>query len=398
MPIGQERPPAFLVADHRALDFVNTRATPSGVVTEWLEDGRDLLDWLEQAGAIEAELAARFRADPAIDSVAERARDLRAWLRAFVQRHAGAELGPEALAELAPLNALLAEDDGYLQVGPAAPLAARATAAPAAGAALASARAAAAADRRSGRRSGLPGRLPPDPRLRGLGLHAVLPGPHQGARPALVQHGAVRQPGESGRLPRPGGGKAGLTRPLARARPSCTIFRRSGPDRPGRQPAREEAGLSGRDYQHAVRMENIQMAFGNVIALNDVNFEVGANEIVGLIGDNGAGKSTLIKIVTGVLKPSAGRLYIRDRLVDPERYSVRRAHDLRIEAVHQEKSLADKQPLWRNLFVGRQITNRFGFIDVKREKAVANQLLLEQIGFRGAGIDAEFDGRGPVRR
>jgi simple sugar transport system ATP-binding protein len=147
--------------------------------------------------------------------------------------------------------------------------------------------------------------------------------------------------------------------------------------------------VSARDYVHAVRMESVDMAFGNVVALKSINFEVGANEIVGLIGDNGAGKSTLIKIVTGVLRPTGGRLYIRDQLVDPERYSVRHAHDLRIEAVHQEKSLADKQPLWRNLFVGRQITNRFGFIDVRRQKAVANRLLLEQIGFRGAGIDAD---------
>ena len=128
--------------------------------------------------------------------------------------------------------------------------------------------------------------------------------------------------------------------------------------------------MSARDYVHAVRMENIQMAFGNVVALKDLDFEVGANEIVGLIGDNGAGKSTLIKIVTGVLKPTGGRLWLRDQLIDPERYSVRRAHDLRIEAVHQQKSLADKQPLWRNLFVGRQITNRFGFIDVRRQKAL----------------------------
>ena len=143
-----------------------------------------------------------------------------------------------------------------------------------------------------------------------------------------------------------------------------------------------------RSYTNAVRMENIHMAFGNVVALRNISLEVGANEIVGLIGDNGAGKSTLIKIVTGVLKPTGGRLYIRDRLVDPAQYSVRRAHDLRIEAVHQEKSLADKQPLWRNLFVGRQITNRLGFIDVKRQKEVANRLLLEQIGFRGAGINA----------
>ncbi len=144
-----------------------------------------------------------------------------------------------------------------------------------------------------------------------------------------------------------------------------------------------------RGYVNAVRMEGIQMAFGNVVALRNIDLEVGANEIVGLIGDNGAGKSTLIKIVTGVLRPTAGRLWLRDQLIDPDRYSVRRAHDLRIEAVHQEKSLADKQPLWRNLFVGRQITNRFGFIDVQRQKALANQLLREQIGFRGAGIDAD---------
>jgi simple sugar transport system ATP-binding protein len=147
--------------------------------------------------------------------------------------------------------------------------------------------------------------------------------------------------------------------------------------------------VSARDYVHAVRMESVHMAFGNVVALRNIDFEVGAHEIVGLIGDNGAGKSTLIKIATGVLKPTSGRLFIRDQPVDPERYSVRRAHDLRIEAVHQEKSLADKQPLWRNLFVGRQITNRFGFIDIRRQKALANELLLERIGFRGAGIDAD---------
>jgi simple sugar transport system ATP-binding protein len=116
----------------------------------------------------------------------------------------------------------------------------------------------------------------------------------------------------------------------------------------------------------------------------------GANEIVGLIGDNGAGKSTLIKFVMGVLRPTSGRLYIRDWLVDTHAYSVRQAHRWRIEAVHQEKSLADRQPpLWRNLFVGRQITNRFGFIDVRRQRAIANQIPHEQIGFRGAGIDAD---------
>lgn len=142
-------------------------------------------------------------------------------------------------------------------------------------------------------------------------------------------------------------------------------------------------------YRHAVRLEQVSMAYGSVVALRNVDFAVGANEIVGLIGDNGAGKSTLIKIITGVQRPTSGRLYIRDQLVPWSDYSVRRAHELRIETVYQEKSLGEKQPLWRNFFAGRQIVNRWGFIDVKREREIANRILLDTIGFRGVGIDAD---------
>ena len=147
--------------------------------------------------------------------------------------------------------------------------------------------------------------------------------------------------------------------------------------------------MGERTYQHMVRMERIRMAYGNVVALNDVSLTVGRDEIVGLIGDNGAGKSTLIKIMTGVVRPTGGDLYIRDERIDLSHYSVRRAHDWRIETVYQEKSLGEKQPLWRNFFVGRQITTRLGFIDVKQQKAITNDVLRNQIGFRGAGISAD---------
>lgn len=114
------RPPAFFVGDHLALDFLNSGSTPSGVWTEWLEGGADLIDWLEQAGAIEPAVATRFRTDydatRSLDGIAERARGLRGWLRGFVERHAGRELGADAIAELTPLNHLLAEDDSYAQV------------------------------------------------------------------------------------------------------------------------------------------------------------------------------------------------------------------------------------------------------------------------------------------
>jgi simple sugar transport system ATP-binding protein len=155
----------------------------------------------------------------------------------------------------------------------------------------------------------------------------------------------------------------------------------------------EQAGVSdaagAREYQHIVRMENVQKNFGAVRALRDISLSIGRNEIVGLIGDNGAGKSTLIKVMTGVTPPTSGRIFIRDKELDPAEYSVRMAHDLSIETVYQDRSLADKQPLWRNFFVGRQITNRFGFIDIKREKAIASEILLKSIGFRGVGITVD---------
>ncbi|MGQ0486696.1 MAG: ATP-binding cassette domain-containing protein [Hyphomicrobiales bacterium] len=151
------------------------------------------------------------------------------------------------------------------------------------------------------------------------------------------------------------------------------------------------AAATGReqDYQSIVRLEKVDKFFGAVNALRAIDIAIGRNEIVGLIGDNGAGKSTLIKVMTGVLAPTSGRIFIRDRELNLAEFSVRMAHDLSIETVYQDRSLADKQPLWRNFFVGRQITNRFGFIDIKKEKQIAEGILMDIIGFRGAGITVD---------
>jgi simple sugar transport system ATP-binding protein len=143
------------------------------------------------------------------------------------------------------------------------------------------------------------------------------------------------------------------------------------------------------DFASIMRLEGVQKYFGAVHALRDIDIAITRNEIVGLIGDNGAGKSTLIKVMTGVLAPTSGKIFIRDREIQQSDYSVRIAHDLSIETVYQDKSLAEKQPLWRNFFVGRQITNRFGFINIKREKEVAQRILIDVIGFRGVGITVD---------
>jgi predicted RNA-binding Zn ribbon-like protein len=118
--LGDPRPAPFFIGDHLALDFLNTAAAPSGAWIEWLANGADLVDWLERAGAINAAVAASFRADAVplrtLDTVAEQARRLREWLRGFLGRRAGKVLKASALVELEPLNRLLERDEIYRQV------------------------------------------------------------------------------------------------------------------------------------------------------------------------------------------------------------------------------------------------------------------------------------------
>jgi simple sugar transport system ATP-binding protein len=88
------------------------------------------------------------------------------------------------------------------------------------------------------------------------------------------------------------------------------------------------------DFASIMRLEGVQKYFGAVHALRDIDIAITRNEIVGLIGDNGAGKSTLIKVMTGVLAPTSGKIFIRDREIQQSDYSVRIAHDLSIETVY----------------------------------------------------------------
>ena len=111
-----DRPPAFFVAEHLALDFLNSIASPRGVPIEWLRDGRDLVDWLEQANVVGPDVAARFRRSKdqrALDGVALRSREFRDWLRGFVTRHMGKLLTTATAKALGPLNELLAGDTSY---------------------------------------------------------------------------------------------------------------------------------------------------------------------------------------------------------------------------------------------------------------------------------------------
>ena len=138
-----------------------------------------------------------------------------------------------------------------------------------------------------------------------------------------------------------------------------------------------------------VKAADLKKSFGPVEALSGVSFTIQGGEVIGLIGDNGAGKSTIIKILSGVLRPDSGSVAVNGREIDLAKYSVRMARAAGIETVYQDHSLGNKQPLWRNVFVGRHLRNRFGFIRVARERAITLSMLRHSIGLRGVGVSAD---------
>lgn len=129
-----------------------------------------------------------------------------------------------------------------------------------------------------------------------------------------------------------------------------------------------------------VRMERINKFFGRVQALNDVDFSVRRNEIVGLLGDNGAGKSTLIKILSGALTATSGDIYLRGQKVNMRNTTDAISHG--IETIYQDSALVTQLSIARNLFLGREpligprILNRMD----QRAMNEAARALLKQVG------------------
>jgi simple sugar transport system ATP-binding protein len=136
-----------------------------------------------------------------------------------------------------------------------------------------------------------------------------------------------------------------------------------------------------------LELEHISKSFDHVRAVQEVSLAVGANEIVGLLGDNGAGKSTLIKIITGFHAPDSGTISWKGEQID--HLSVQRARELGIETVYQERALADQQSLWRNIFMGRERTNRFGLLDLPAMRDETEKLMLEFLRFTSQAVSPE---------
>jgi D-xylose transport system ATP-binding protein len=98
--------------------------------------------------------------------------------------------------------------------------------------------------------------------------------------------------------------------------------------------------------------KGVSKRFGPVQALEDVDFEINAGEVVGLVGDNGAGKSTLVKAIAGIYSIDEGEFFFEGRPVSIG--GPKDATALGIATVYQDLALCDNLDVVANLFLGQE--------------------------------------------
>jgi len=109
-----------------------------------------------------------------------------------------------------------------------------------------------------------------------------------------------------------------------------------------------------------LKMQGISKVYGGINALTDVELDLQEGEILCLLGENGAGKSTLMKILSGVVEPTKGEIYLYDKKIDIKNPQV--AHENGISTVYQELVQFPDMTIMENIYVGRY-PKKHGMID-----------------------------------
>ena len=115
-----------------------------------------------------------------------------------------------------------------------------------------------------------------------------------------------------------------------------------------------------------VSMENVSKSFPGVKALDNVQFELRAGEVMALLGENGAGKSTLMKILSGVYTRDGGTVRIFGQEYGD--MTPKQAQAAGVAIIHQELNMCRHLSVAENMFLGREIKGTFALNNAKMEE------------------------------
>jgi branched-chain amino acid transport system ATP-binding protein len=118
------------------------------------------------------------------------------------------------------------------------------------------------------------------------------------------------------------------------------------------------APAAGAKAPTMMRAEHVSKEFGGLVAVNDVSIDIPERSIVSIIGPNGAGKTTLFNMLTGLYKPTAGRIHFKDRDITAKRPDV--ITSLGIARTFQNIRLFRAMTALENVVVGRHARMKAG--------------------------------------
>lgn len=122
-----------------------------------------------------------------------------------------------------------------------------------------------------------------------------------------------------------------------------------------------------------VHMSEIYKHFGGIHAVEGVSVDLYPGEVVGVLGHNGAGKSCLMRILSGAMLPSGGKIFVNGEQADLKSPQDAKAYG--IETIYQTLALANHLDAAQNLFLGRELKTRFGNLDDARMQSEAQEAL-----------------------
>jgi branched-chain amino acid transport system ATP-binding protein len=137
-----------------------------------------------------------------------------------------------------------------------------------------------------------------------------------------------------------------------------------------------------------LEVDSVTLAFGGVVALDDVSFSIDEGEILGLIGPNGAGKTTCFNVTTGIYRPTSGEVRFEGASISGhKRYSITK---LGIARTFQNIRLFGAMTALENVLVGADAHHSTGVLSAlfrlpvhRREEDEGHDLALEWLDFMG---------------
>ncbi len=115
---------------------------------------------------------------------------------------------------------------------------------------------------------------------------------------------------------------------------------------------------------NSVEVINLKKFYGKKRAVNNINFKIRENEILGLLGPNGCGKTTTIGMILGLLKPSSGEIFINGMRIEENRINILQKINFISPYIELPKKLTVKQNLtvYGKLYSIKNLNSRIDYL------------------------------------